>query len=148
MMIIGVDNTFHLGSETIALLKRVADKNQIAYIHLKVLESKVYKSMMLKQNIDVIQKNEKFKLCIIEFTKKTLKSLKAIQFDSIVFFDEKIGDRKCYNHHTYFMKNKLQKICEIKNFIIPDTIRGQLNKDISYGWSKQAIFHLQVVKKK
>ncbi|WP_054739914.1 hypothetical protein [Cellulosilyticum ruminicola] len=73
MMIIGVDNTFHLGSETIALLKRVADKNQIAYIHLKVLESKVYKSMMLKQNIDVIQKNEKFKLCIIEFTKKTLK---------------------------------------------------------------------------
>lgn len=138
MMIIGVDNTFHLGNETIALLKSVADKNQIAYIHLKALASEERKNMLLKQTTDVIKKHQEIALCIIEFSKKTLKNIKAIRFDCIVFFDEQMGYKKYCNHHIYFMKNKLRKMCDIKTLIIPDTMRCCLNKDISYGWSKGA----------
>lgn len=138
MMIIGVDNTFHLGNETITLLKSAADKNQIAYIHLKVLASREYKGMLLKKSVDIIKKNQEIKLCIIEFTKKALTSLKAIKFDCIVFFDGQMGYKKYCNHHMYFVKNKLKKLCDIRTLIVPDTMRCRLDKDISYGWSKGA----------
>lgn len=138
MMIIGVDNTFHLGNETIFLLKSVANEAQIAYIHLVASSEGSRERRLLKGLIDIIMKDKEIKLCIIEFSRHNLENLKAIHFDGIVFFDEHIGYKRYYNHHIYWIKNRLKAIASCTTFILPDTTRCRLNKDISYGWSKVA----------
>lgn len=138
MMIIGIDNTFHLGNETIFLLKSIANEEHIAYIHLTASSKGSRERIHLKELIDIIIKDKEIKLCIIEFSRYSLESIKKIHFDGIVFFDENLGNKKYYNHHIYAIKNKLKTIAGCTTFILPDTIRCRLNKDISYGWSKGA----------
>lgn len=136
MIIIGVDNTFRLGKETILFLKSVANEAHIGCVHLIASSRNGREKIMHKDIVSTLIKNQAMDLCIIEFSRHSLKSLKKVQFDGIIFFDERIG--RYSKHHITCIKNKLQKFASCKTFILPDTTQFRLNKDISYGWSKEA----------
>ena len=137
MIIIGVDDKFHLGRETISFLKSMADEAQICYVHLKASKNRGER-IRFETLMASVMKSKVIKLCIVEFNNRSLVCLKKIPFDGIIFFDEKIGYKTYTNHHIYFIKNKIQSIASCKTFILPDTTRFRLNKDISYGWSQAA----------
>lgn len=137
MIIIGVDNTFHLGKETISFLKSVAEEAHICCVHLKASQTRG-EIRRFEAVIASMIESKMVKLCIVEFSNRSLVCLKKVSFDGIIFFDEKIGYKTYTNHHIYFIKNKIQSITVCNTFILPDTTKFRLNKDISYGWSKAA----------